>query len=71
MHLRFLKRKRKNTAGVELHRQKDTSEKRGGGGWGEYTRAIRRTDWRQNIRAFRSDMDVAGSEQKRSLERNR
>ena len=30
-HLRFLERKRKNTAGVEQQRQKDTSEKRGGG----------------------------------------
>ena len=28
-HLRFLKRKRKNTAGAEQQRQKDTSEKRG------------------------------------------
>ena len=29
------------------------------------------TAWRQGIRVFRSDMDVAGSEQKRSLERKR
>ena len=29
MHLRFLERKRKNTAGRKQQRQKDTSEKRG------------------------------------------
>jgi len=28
-HLRFLERQRKNTAGAEQQRQKDTSEKRG------------------------------------------
>ena len=31
MHLRFLEHQRKNTAGAEQQRQKDTSGKRGGG----------------------------------------